>query len=323
MPIAAEKTQAARTYGAAIGLMRRLFDAPGTINAESAHQVAVVADEMLRLMEDDDQELLALACRSTPDNYIYSHCANVAVLSLRLGCGLGWKRDKLLRLGIAALVHDLGMRPYLKQVSQNRRLSVKEYRAMQAHVIETASLLGQFELGEEEWRPVADIILLEQERQNHNLKSQARRFSADIRLCSQIIGICDAYESISHPRGWRKAALAHAAVRTMVKLSQDTYERAVIHLFLSRVTPYPPGSYLLLSDDTLARVVRVYPDYPTLPSVLPLATGDGQRPELARVIDLKTERMIGLKRPIDEMTAKIADHSLWAQIEADRWWTAS
>lgn len=323
MPIVAEKTRAFQTYGAAVALMRRLFDAPGAINAESAHQVAAVADGMLRLLEDDDQALLALACRSTPDNYIYSHCANVAVLSLRLGCGLGWQRDKLLRLGIAALVHDLGMRPYLKQVSQNRRLSAKEYRAMQAHVIETAGLLGQFELGPEQWRPVADIILLEQERQNHNLKSQARRFPAEIRLCSQIIGICDAYESISHPRGWRKAALPHDAVRTIVKLSQATYERAVIHLFLSRVTPYPPGSYVLLSDETLARVVRVDPEYPTLPSVLPLTTADGQRQESAGVLDLKAERMIALKSPIDEMAVEIADQALWAQIEADRWWVAS
>lgn len=315
------QTTAAKVYGEAITLMRWLFDSPDGINAESAHRLAVVAGGMIERLQEDDQELLSLACRSTQDGYIYAHCANVAVLSLRLGCGLGWKRDKLLRLGIAALVHDLGMRPWLKQVSQERKLTAKEYKEMQFHVTETARLLGRFELGEDEWRPVADIILLEQERQDLEKKSRANDLPLDIRQSSQIIGICDAYEAMCHPRSWRKALLPHDAVRAVVRLPEVSFARDLIRLFLSYVTPYPPGSYIILSNQELARIIRVYPKHPTRPTVLPLVTAEGERKPISLVIDLEKESlMFHIERHADETVELVTDPRQRAQLEANRWW---
>mgnify|MGYP001609911089 FL=1 len=312
---------AAKVYGEAITLMKWFFDSPDPINAASAHRLASVAGDMITLLQEDDQELLALACRSTREGYIYAHCANVAVLSLRLGCGLRWKRDQLLRLGIAALAHDLGMRPWLKQVSQDRKLTAKEYKEMQLHVTETARLLGRFELGEAEWRPVADIILLEQERQDIEKKSRARDLPDEIRRSSQIIGICDAYEAMCHPRSWRKTILPHDAVRAVVRLPEVSFERDLIRLFLSYVTPYPPGSYVILSNQEMARIIRVYQKHPTRPTVLPLVSAEGERKPISLVIDLEKESvMFHIERHADETAEPVLDPRLRAQLEANRWW---
>ncbi len=50
------------------------------------------------LLHEGSPRLLALTLRSTPDHFLFSHVANMTVLSMRLGLAVGLEEDDLMEL---------------------------------------------------------------------------------------------------------------------------------------------------------------------------------------------------------------------------------
>src|SRR5262245_50689158 len=97
-------------YGDAILLVKALVKSlrQGPPASLSFEPYLFTSRQLLALLKEDSDGLLALANRSTPDVYLYAHCVNVAIFSLRVGQLLGLTGDELEGLGAAALLHDLG-----------------------------------------------------------------------------------------------------------------------------------------------------------------------------------------------------------------------
>ncbi|ETJ34896.1 HD-GYP hydrolase protein, partial [human gut metagenome] len=57
--------------------------------------------------------VLALVDIRSMNNYMYSHCVNVAVISLTIGIAMKFSKKKLEALCIGALIHDIGKSLFL------------------------------------------------------------------------------------------------------------------------------------------------------------------------------------------------------------------
>ena len=64
-------------------------------------------------------------------------------MSLRLSIALGWSRQKLILIGLGALTHDIGMRPWLELASQKRVLNGRERSQLHLRKSEGARVLNQ------------------------------------------------------------------------------------------------------------------------------------------------------------------------------------
>ena len=90
--------------------------------------------DLLEQVEMDADLLLNLTHMKSYDNYLFSHAVNVSIISILIGEQLGYEKEELNQLGVAALLHDIGM---LKIAVETWRktgtLTPEEYQEVRKH----------------------------------------------------------------------------------------------------------------------------------------------------------------------------------------------
>ncbi|WP_333654024.1 HD-GYP domain-containing protein [Dissulfurispira sp.] len=76
------------------------------------------------------------------DYYTYTHSVNVAIMSIGLGMAIELKTDDVEKLGIGAMLHDVGKSamPY-EILNKQGKLNDIEYKVLRSHVIEGEKIL--------------------------------------------------------------------------------------------------------------------------------------------------------------------------------------
>ncbi|MBI5244332.1 MAG: hypothetical protein HY922_11750, partial [Elusimicrobia bacterium] len=254
------------------------------------------------LLDASPYPLLILTGRSTAENYLHAHSVNVAVLSMRLGLGLGRQKGTVHRLGLAAALHEsqlMSLTGLAHAPGAQEAQTVRE-REQRLHPMDQQGIRNHLALIE---------VTLE------------RPFPepADRKLAAHLIGICDIYEALSHPRTWREPLLCHKAVLTIVKDLAKEFDRRAVQAFVGALSLYPPGSYVQLSTGRIARVIAVKAQTPSLPTVD--LNPNGKPPSQASILDLAKSPLARIARAVDPAKLPIEGKMVRSAFETDRWWT--
>ncbi|MBI5882387.1 MAG: hypothetical protein HZB91_04710 [Elusimicrobia bacterium] len=255
------------------------------------------------LLQTRPYPLLGLTSRSTASNYLYGHSANVCVLSTYLGLGLGWEKEQTRQLSLAALLHELRLSSLLGLPFETGSPTAEEERETRLHPTTPPALKQHLANIEETITQCNDDI-------------------PDPKLAGHVIGICCLYEAMSHFRAWREPVLPHDAVRGIIKTFAEVFDRPAKHLFLSRLTLYPPGSYVQLSRGEIACVLAVDARTPTLPTVSVRVSSEGVLLDPPQEVELATNSLVHIERPVDETKLSLKDRKALMSLEAERWWVA-
>ena len=193
-----------------------------------------------------DQRALAAALARAVDAKdigTRSHSEMVAELSVAIGGRLGITGDRLERLRLAGLLHDVGKIGVADAILQkNAALGEDERRAMAEHVQIGHSILLAAELPLE-----ADWILHHHERYD-GTGYPAGRKGAKIPLEGRIISVADAFEAMTGPRPYRDSISSEAALAELRDSAGTQFDArcvdalaAVVHNFpdLAAEEPFP------------------------------------------------------------------------------------
>ena len=154
--------------------------------------VTEVAEAFVTALSHSDRLLVKVVSGQQGD-LVISNLIHTAILSILLARGLQYPREGLVRLGMAALLHDIGMwtvpetlwdKPGL--LSREERAVIKQHPEVGARIIRR---LGP----EAEW--LADIIVQEHERfegQGYPRGLQGEAIHAD----AQVIGLADTLDAL-------------------------------------------------------------------------------------------------------------------------------
>lgn len=302
-----EREIASREYRNAIESIRDVFWSIRRPQTTGYRRLLRVAARLLALIQTGNQSLLALTARSTAGNYLYGHSVNVCILSLRLGAGLGLPEDEMLLLGIAALLHDLGMLDHLHLALEGRMLDARERASLRRHPRGGRRFLQH----------IQDI----QEGARRTLtETMSHRGKANAPLHARVIGLCDAYEAMSHPRNWRRAITAHQALTTIAREHAEEFGAGLVRELLLQLSLYPPGSFVELSTGDIACVTAANRGLPTRPVVELLATPDGKRHAPPKLRNLAETPGWSVRRSVDASSLPLQDARLEALLECNRWW---
>ncbi|MBI5244234.1 MAG: hypothetical protein HY922_11255 [Elusimicrobia bacterium] len=260
--------------------------------------------ECLELLDASPYPLLILTGRSTAENYLHAHSVNVAVLSMRLGRSLGRQKGTVHRLGLAAALHEsqlMSLTGLTHAPGAQEAQTVRE-REQRLHPMDQQGIRNHLALIE---------VALE------------RPFPepADRKLAAHLIGICDIYEALSHPRPWRKPLLCHKAVLTIIKELAKEFDHRAVQAFVQSFSLYPPGSHVELSNGRIARVIAVKAQTPSLPTVEVRLDPNGKPPSQALILDLAKSPLARIVRAVDAAKLPIEDKTVRSAFEAERWWT--
>jgi len=284
-------------YRKGLLLAEKIFVDETVISLQKTETVKHWTTEVIKMIEGGDQELIECVFDASYRNsmdYVVLNVVNVSILSLELGSALGYKEASLLKLGVAAFLHDVGMRDYKDVIEESRELEFAEKNQMHQHPIDGSLLLRT--LKDEFVSAVADIV--EQEHERVDGSGYPRGLQGDnISEYAQIIGFVDVYEALTHPRPYRKSFTPLGAVKVIIE-RDNAFEPKLIKAFLERVGLYPKGVFVELNTREIALVLIQNKRMPSCPIVKVIYNNKGEKTGQRRKIDLSKGTRIYIVRSI-------------------------
>jgi HD-GYP domain-containing protein (c-di-GMP phosphodiesterase class II) len=186
------------------------------------------------------------------EEYLYNHSTNVAVLSLVTGVQLGLKRVRLVELGMAGMLHDLGKALLPKELLEKPGAYTDEERAQLGKhpMLGVDALLRVRAYNEGLLKRIMVIC------EHH----QALREGSDYHPYSRIVAVAEAFDALTSHRPYRPAFLPDDAIKTLLRMAGKRLDRDVVHAFVQTVGLYPAGSVVELNRGHLAIVFHPHPD---------------------------------------------------------------
>lgn len=226
-----------------------------------------------------------------PVEYFVRNMALNAVCSIQIGKAIGFSAEKLVELGIAALLHDVGaLRIPPGILLAERPLSQDEMEVVRRHPQAGHDILKPFDR-EYPWLP---LVPLQEHEREHGLGYPNRLQVSEIHEYARIVGIADVYEALVNPRPYRPARLPDRALREIIGLQEKKgYPKDLIRVLLQEFTLFPPGSWVRLSSGETARVRQIHPLAPFSPGV-EIASGDRK----GQAIDLSHDPLLHVQEAI-------------------------
>jgi HD-GYP domain-containing protein (c-di-GMP phosphodiesterase class II) len=208
-------------------VIRDLFENPRS--GETIKQTQVMVHNMIEsIMQNRDTIYDLLSIRGY-DYYTYTHSVNVCVLSVGLGVALKLDPLESERLGLGAMVHDIGKSVIPVEIlNKQGKLDDMEYRIMQSHVAE-----GEKILRENHHLPDEAIAAVTQHHEKISGRGYPSRLSDKaISLYGRITAIADCYDALTTSRPYKIAFTPFVALDIIAK-EGDNYDRKLLKVFIT------------------------------------------------------------------------------------------
>ena len=219
-----------------------------------------------------------------PDvDYLASHQARVAVLSVRVGANMGYDRQRLIALGMAGCLIDAGLWQLPDAIQRKLdSLSADQRAQYESHPRLSAEMVRQ-------WAPphegIVEAVLQHHEREQGQGFPQGLQGPA-IHPDAKILGLVDTYTGLTVPPSSRPGLRPHEAIRDIVRSKHQAFASALIKALLSDISVFPPGTLVRLNTGEVGHVVAVNRNHPLRPRVEIVADGKGQRQVVPKTLDL-------------------------------------
>jgi putative nucleotidyltransferase with HDIG domain len=199
------------------------------------------------------QGILTLATLKTLDLGMYEHLLNVSILSMYFSSRIGFVKEDVLDIGVAALFHDIG-RQYISGKTEGKYASPQErdFASDESHAVLGAKLLLRYvdTLG------TLPVVVAFEHHLKYNLKGSPKLFfPKKPHIASMIVSICDIYDSLFRKRGRKAGYSPDTIYNLMIKGKGGAFEPRLIDRFFKIIGVWPIGSIVKLSDGRIA-VVR-------------------------------------------------------------------
>ena len=197
------------------------------------------------------------------DNYLASHAAKSTITSVIIGLQLKMPIHKLIELGVAALLHEIGMIRLSEELYLSHRpLEPNEQKAIFTHPVLGYNLLKSFEF------PSTVTVPVLEHHERENGAGYPRKLSGErINPYSKIIAVACSFEALQAQRPHKEAKDGYTGMVELIKNEGKQYDENVVRALVFALSIYPVGLYVLLSDGHKGQVVDVNPENPRFPIV--------------------------------------------------------
>lgn len=271
-----------------------------------------LAQQIFDILQVDDSILVGLTNIKNFDEYTFAHSVNVCVLSMLIGDRLHLEKEEVARLGVAALLHDIGKMYIPRQIlNKPGKLSSEEWELMKYH-----TMFGVKELSRiRSLREIADSLFVSLQHHIHfNMNGYPQKPSGwRLPLFPRIVIIGDYYDAMTTSRVYHREALTpDKALRFIFDKSGSIFDSLLAKVFIRAMGIYPNGTVVELDTGDTAVVVKQNEGIEHLhrPIVVPMRNGKFDGWEDSQ-IDLSERRaasadyLASIVRTISDRTAEL------------------
>jgi len=258
----------------AISFMKSLYESQIPSRYVNSNPVAITEvqiRELRALLDDIITEIYGSQDRkyySTEflgaEVYHFDHAVEVMILSVLIGRKLGIDRERLIKLGMGAILADLGKAKVPDAILNKRgKLTEAEFEEMKKHVIYGYNTLKDLV----ELSPTArQVIMLHHEKLDGS--GYPNGFIDDqIPLTARIVAVCDIFSAIVADRTYNSRISVDMAIEIIRSASPIKLDAEVVHTLVQVIDVYPQGTIVELSNGDVGIVIENNQGSPTRPIV--------------------------------------------------------
>nr|WP_152945113.1 HD-GYP domain-containing protein [Desulfofundulus thermobenzoicus] len=260
---------------------------------EIAQAVNEIIDELL----SRESVVVNLADIRSLDDYTFGHSVNVCVLSLITGITLGYGREELFRLGMGAVLHDIGkVRVPEEILNKPGPLTGEEFEVVKQHTVCGYELLQCLSgVGH------APACVALQHHERHDGQGYPEGLRGDeIHPFARIVAVADVFDALTADRVYRRALPVHEAWEMLAGSGGFLFDFRIVRAFLYNVAAYPVGTVVALSSGEIGVVVETVRGLSRQPRVRVLFDAGGAPVTDGRERHLAGERGITVVRVVVE-----------------------
>jgi len=229
------------------------------------------------------------------------HSVDVTLGCLMVGIGVGYDKKKLLELGLAAFLENVGMYRIPQGILEKpTKLEMEEIERVREHPETSAKILSS--LGDRyDW--LSEVARQVHERADGSGYPRGIKGS-EISEAASIIGLVDTYVAMIRKRAYRDRILQPDAIRFILKEAKVQFPTKILKAFLNSISLFPFNTYVKLNNKSIGRVVSTDRNHPLRPTVEVLYDGLGNRPEKKEIVRLSDNPLLYIVETIDERDLK-------------------
>ena len=235
-------------------------------NEVDFNSVAERIKTLVDIVREDRRFLMRAQKKTEPPedrNYLASHALRSTVIAVIIGTYLKLPAHRLIELGVAALLHEIGMLQLSTQTYLNKRaLTANERKAIFGHPVLSFNMLKSFDF------PLVISLAALEHHERENGSGYPQHLRGDkISLYAKIIAVACSYEALSSKRPHKEAKDGYTGMLELLKNEGKQYDDTVVRALVFSLSIYPIGLYVLLSSGKKGQVVDVNPENPRFPVV--------------------------------------------------------
>ena len=221
------------------------------------------------------QELLNLISVKEKDLITFVHLLHVSVLSMSFASKLGFAKDDVLDLGIAALFHDVGKLHISSEILKKEgKLADDEFARIKDH-----PLLGSMILqGYQDALGILPPVVAFEHHLRFDRKGYPKvSYPRPPHVASLIVSLCDVYDALAQKRSYKTDCPPNKIHEIMNLEKGKLFDPALLDRFFQIIGVWPIGAIVMLTDGRVAVVREVNEQdifKPKVEVVHPEATGE-------------------------------------------------
>lgn len=230
-----------------------VYSSDNSGRVDFSSELRPILEKMMEQLSAGNEELLLICLRDykKSEDPFFCHVANVVIMVIAMGRDLGYEHNKLMDLGVAAFVHDIGQKG-LDMLRKPEMFSEEDFQKIKQHPEEGKRILSKIDPGLN--RNILDAVLQEHERMDGSGYPKGL-VSSEITEYAQIIGLSDVYEALMHDRPYRARYTSIDTIRIILK-NKKVFSRKVIKALIETFGIFPIETLVQLNTKEIGVVVK-------------------------------------------------------------------
>lgn len=233
-------------------------------------ELSVTADNIISNILEEDEIVEKIYDIKERSSDIYEHSISICSLATLTALKMKLDKNRVHDIAVGCLLHDLGLRYVTISFADQdiEKLSNSELMEYKKHPVYGYSVLKN-----ETW--ISDrsknIVLFHHERLDRSgFPLKAREIPYEAKL----VGICDAFDEMICGIGCERQKV-YQAVEYLKAFKSIKFDAKIVEVFLEFTAVYPVGSEVILSDGSLAKVIRQNKEFQDRPVLKIIKDKDG------------------------------------------------
>lgn len=276
-----------RTRNHAHNQIKKMMMRFRSLSQNDVVKVGRIVESLIEELLDQKDFVFALTQLRAVDDYTYHHSVNVGVLALVIGIELNLKNDELKKLGIGAILHDIGKVMISEDIIKKpSKLTPQEYEEVKKHTIYGYEILMEANVPEES----AQIALHHHEKFDGSGYTYGLK-KTKIPLFARVVAVADVYDAMSNDRVYQKKFRPDRVYREIARQGGKHFDVDIMEKFARHISIYPTGTGVILNTGHRGIVIEQNRMYPESPVVRMFTPQEKNLKKLYFDIDLSSELM--------------------------------